>query len=124
MYIKMSENNVKLYDRMPEFIEAIFNVFQLIKKKAFQQQNKRLQMIALMIFNYAKKMASVHNVDLKNITEKDSINLIPVFEYVSHNNIELYDFSKIQMSDLDPSKNEDLERFVLTHVYYITQQKS
>ena len=81
-------------------------------------------MIALMIFNYAKKMASVHNVDLKNITEKDSINLIPVFEYVSYNNIELYDFSKIQMSDLDPSKKEDLERFVLTHVYYITQQKA
>jgi hypothetical protein len=95
-----------------------------MKRKAVQQQNKRLQMIALMIFNYARKMASLHNVDLKKISEPDSINLIPVFEYISYNNIELYDFSKIQMSDLDTSKNEDLERFVLTHVYYITQQKS
>jgi hypothetical protein len=57
------------------------------------------------------------------LAEPESINLIPVFEYVATNNIELYDFKTINMNDLDVTKKEDLERFVLTHVYYITQGK-
>jgi len=50
--------------------------------------------------------------------------MIPIFEYIAHNNIELYDFSKIEVSDVDTNKKEDLERFVLTHIYYITQPNS
>jgi hypothetical protein len=68
-------------------------------------------------------MSKEHEVDLKNINELESINLIPVFEYVAANNIELLDFSNINITDIDITKKEDLERFVLTHVYYITQGK-
>jgi hypothetical protein len=67
-------------------------------------------------------MAKDYNVNLKELSEPDAINLIPVFEYISYNNIELYDFTKIDVTDLDVTKNSDLERFVLTHVYYITQK--
>jgi hypothetical protein len=82
-----------------------------------------MKVVALVIFNYVRFMANEHNVDLKTIVEPESINLIPVFEYVAANNIELYDFATINMNDLDVTKKEDLERFVLTHVYYITQGK-
>ena len=71
--------------------------------------------------NNMKDMFEDNNVNLKEIQEPKTINLIPIFEYISFNNIELYDFSNIDVSDLDTTKNEDLERFVLTHVYYITQ---
>ena len=107
---------------MSEFIESIFNVFKMINKKADTQNDKRLKMISLVIFNYVRKMAHDYNVNLKELVEPDAINLIPVFEYISYNNIELYDFTKIDVSDLDVTKNSDLERFVLTHVYYITQK--
>jgi hypothetical protein len=33
------------------------------------------------------------------------------------------DFSKIEINDIDVSKNADLEKFILSHIYYITQQK-
>ncbi len=111
------------YDKMEEYIESIFNVFQLVNRKAEQQQDKRMKMIALVIFNYVRFMSKEYNVDLKGLIEPESINLIPVFEYVAINNIELYDFKTINMNDLDVTKQEDLERFVLTHVYYITQGK-
>ena len=111
------------YDKMEDYIESIFNVFQLVNRKAEQQQDKRMKIVALVIFNYVRFMANEHNVDLKNLVEPESINLIPVFEYVAANNIELYDFKTINMNDLDVTKKEDLERFVLTHVYYITQGK-
>jgi hypothetical protein len=118
----MPEPKISSYDKMPDYVESMFNVFQIVNKKAEKQGDKRLKIICLVIFNYVKKMAKDYNVDLNMISQKESINLIPVFEYISHNNIELFDFSKIDLSDVDTSKNEDLERFVLSHVYYITQK--
>jgi hypothetical protein len=123
MYIiKMSIANIGNYDKMPEFIESIFNVFKMLNKKVENQNDKRTKMISLVIFNYVKKMAKDFDINLKELVEPEFINLIPVFEYISYNNIQLYDFTKIDMNDVDITKNADLERFVLTHVYYITQK--
>ena len=122
----------KIFDKMPDFIESMFNVFNLVNKKAQEQNDKRLKMIALTIYNYTRKMANDNDINLLDInlldinlldiSSKESINLIPIFEYISYNNIILYDFSKIDINDVDVTKNADLERFVLTHIYYITQK--
>ena len=109
------------YDKMEDFIKSVFNVFQMVNKKAEQIQDKRLKMIGLTIYNYVRYMSKEYDIDLKEIREPESINLIPVFEYVAANNIELYDFSNINLTDVDITKKEDLERFVISHVYYITQ---
>jgi len=111
------------YDKMNEFIESVFTVFKMVNEKANNQKDKKMKMISLIIYNYVLKMAKDNMIDLKNISEKENINLISFFEYISYNNIELYDFNKIKMEDVDTSKSEDLERFVLTHIYYITQKK-
>jgi DNA phosphorothioation-dependent restriction protein DptG len=112
-----------VYDKMKEYIETIFIVFKTVNTKANYKKDKKMKMIALMIFNYVLKLAKDNNIDLNQFTEEENINLIPFFEYISYNNIELYDFNKIKIEDVDTSKNEDLERFVLTHIYYITQNK-
>lgn len=110
------------YDKMNEYVESVFNVFKMVNKKAEQQRDRKFKMIALVIYNYVLKMAKDNEVDLRNIAGGDDvINLIPIFEYIAYNNIELYDFNKIDITDVDTSKNSDLERFVLTHIYYITQ---
>jgi UV DNA damage repair endonuclease len=107
---------------MDEYIKSVFNVFQMVNRKAEQQQDKRFKMIGLTIYNYTRYMAKEYEIELKDIKEPESINLIPVFEYVAANNIEFLDFSNINMNDIDITKKEDLERFVLSHVYYITQR--
>jgi hypothetical protein len=117
----MSQSNSKPFDKMPEFIASVFNVFKVINKQAENHKDQRLKITSLVIFYYVKKMAKDFDVDLKELKEQEFINLIPVFEYISFNNIELYDFINIDMKDIDVSKDTDLERFVLTHVYYITQ---
>ncbi len=111
------------YDKMEDYVSSIFNVFKLVNKKAEQQNDKRMKIIALVIFNYARFMAKEYNVDLNTIQLPESINLIPIFEYVAANDVELYDFKNIHLNDVDVSRKEDLERYVLTHIYYITQGK-
>jgi hypothetical protein len=111
------------YDKMEDYISSLFNVFQLVNKKAEQQQDKRLKAIALVIYNYTRFMAKEHNIALKTVEQQQNINLVPIFEYVATNDVQLYDFKTINMSDVDITKQEDLERYVLTPVYYITQGK-
>ena len=111
----------KEYEKMKDYIESVFNVFQLINKRAQTQDDKRLKMISLVVYNYVRKMANDNAIDLKGFEAPMSINLEPIFEYIYHNNIELYDFKDIDASDIDTTKNADIERFVLTHIYYITQ---
>ena len=116
-------NKKNKYDNMNEYVTSIFNVFQMVNRKSEQQQDKKLKMIGLLIYNYSKYMAKDYNVNLKDVVEPEMINLIPIFEYISFNNIELFDFTKIEVSDVDISKNSDLDRYILSHVYYITQSK-
>ena len=111
------------YDKMQDYIASVFNVFQMVNRKAEQQQDKRLKVIGLTIYNYVRYMAKEYEVDLKEVVEPQSINLIPVFEYIAANDIELLDFSNIDMRDIDVTRKEDLERFVISHIYYITQGK-
>jgi hypothetical protein len=116
----ISNNND--YDKMPDYIESLFSVFKMVNKKGSDQKDKRLQMIALTIYNYTRYMATQYNIDLSSLPDPEMINLIPIFEYISYKNIELYDFTKIDIVDVDVKKKEDLEKFVLSHIYYITQK--
>ena len=111
------------YDKMLNYIEAVFAVFKMFNTKALQKRDKKMQLISVLIYKYILKTAVDNNIDIKTITPLETINLIPFFEYVSYNNIEFYDFSKINVDDLDVNNEKDLERFVLTHIYYITQCK-
>jgi len=114
----MSSNR---YDKMVDYIASLYNVFIMAKTKAEQKNDRKFQMISIVIYNYVSYMAKHNGVSLREIPIQESINLIPVFEYISVNNVELYDFTNINPNDVDVSKTEDLERYVLTHVYYITQ---
>lgn len=110
-----------VYDKINNYIESIFSVFKMVHKKSQQKNDKKMKFIALMIYNYVIKIAKDNHVNLNTINDCDSINLIPFFEFVSYNNIEFYDFNNIEMEDVDVTKASDLERFVVTHIYYLTQ---
>ena len=110
------------YDKMEDFIKTIYNVFSSVNVKADTKREKRLKYIAVLILGYVTKLAKEHAVNLKEIEEPDSINLIPFFKYVSFNDLKLLEFDKITVEDIDVTKSEDIERFILSHVYYITQK--
>ena len=111
------------YDKMNDFIETVYNVFTSVNTKADLKRDKRLKYIAVLILGYVTKLAKEHAVDLREFkNEPDTINLIPFFEYVNFKEINLLEFDKIKFEDIDVTKSEDIERFILSHVYYITQK--
>jgi hypothetical protein len=109
------------YDKMNEYVSSLFNVFKIIYQKAEKQKEQRMKAIAISIYNYVLKISKDNNIELNIDEPMNSINLIPFFEYVSFHNIEFYDFKNIQITDVDINNEKDLERFVLSHIYYITQ---
>jgi hypothetical protein len=111
-----------VYDKMNDYIETLFTVFKMVNKNAEQKKDRKMKFIALMIYNYVLKKSKDNDIDLKSVNDIEVINLIPFFEYISYNNIEFFDFNKIKVEDVDVTKETDLERFVLTHIYYITQK--
>jgi len=78
-------------------------------------------MTTVLNINYKLLFNREFYIDTK-IKDAETINLIPVFEYISHNKIELFDFSKINESDIDITNFKDIERFILSHIYYLTQK--
>ena len=46
----------------------------------------------------------------------------PVYNYITNNKIELFDFNNIKMDDINIKSSNDIERFVLSHIYYIYEK--
>ena len=111
-----------LYDKMEDYITSMFSVFKMINKRPEIKRNTKYQMISLVILNYVTFMAKEQHISLRDIVEQETVNLIPIFEYIAVNNIELLDFSTINMTHIDITNKLDIEKYVLTHVYYITQK--
>ena len=111
-----------VYHKTKEYIETIFSVSEMLSKKAKISDNIRLKAISQVIHNYNLKVINETKTDIEKLNKNEYINMVPFFEYVSLNNIEFFDFNKIQPQDIDVNSEEDLERYVLSHIYYITQK--
>ena len=106
---------------MNNYIETVFHVFNSINRKADLNRDKRLKCITFLILGYVTNLAKEYNVDLLQIQKTDEINMESFFDYISFKEIELLEFDKIKVEDIDTSKKDDVERFILSHIYYLTQ---
>jgi hypothetical protein len=110
-----------VYEKMKEYIETIWSIFHIIKEKAKQQQDKKLEMISLVIYNYVSHMAKSNNITFSELKKEKVINLTPFFEYMTVNNIQLYDLKNIKMTDVDVTNKADLEKYTLSQIYILSQ---
>ena len=93
-----------------------------LKIHALAPSNRAFYRTMIPNYAFALKNHLRSEINLDEIQDKENIDLMPFFEYVHYNNIEFYDFSTIKIEDVDITKEKDLERFVLSHIYYITQK--
>jgi len=111
-----------VYHKSNEYIETISSVSDMLSLKAKISDNVRLKAISQVIQNYTLKIIKETKTDVENLNKNEYINMVPFFEYVSFNKIEFFDFNKMQPQDIDVTSEADLERYVLSHIYYITQK--
>lgn len=113
-----------VYPKTKEYIETIGNIASMLNQTAYSKNDHRMFAIASLIKNYYIQITVTQNATSakKPETNIEYINMVPFFEYLSLNKIELYDLKNIKLEDVDVKKEGDLERYVLTHIYYITQK--
>jgi hypothetical protein len=110
------------FPKSKDYVNAIYNISNIINTSARQKQNERFSTIAYLISNYFYKIINETNFDKNELVKTKHINLVPFFEYVSKNKIELYDFNDIDVNNFNVGDELVIERFILSHIYYITQQ--
>lgn len=109
-------------EKTQEYIVSIKSICNMLLQKSKITNDKKLQFISIMIFNYLTSVLKQQGLDYSNIETSDNINIVPLLEYKHVNKIELYDLQKIDMKDLDVTNENDIERFVLSHIFYMFQK--
>lgn len=107
------------YEKSKEYIESIFNFMEVLYKKALKLSDNKLIQISKLIFNYVVTCCRESKILIKDLTKNEDFDMKPVYEYITNNNISIMDLNNIQFQEIDINNSQDIERFVLSHIYYI-----
>jgi hypothetical protein len=107
------------FEKSIEYIESIYNFMEVLYKKAVNLNDKKLIQICQMIFNYLITCCDECKVLLKNLNKNENFDMKPVYDYIDKNEIQILDLNNILPQDIDIKNPQDIERFVLSHIYYI-----
>jgi SepF-like predicted cell division protein (DUF552 family) len=107
------------FEKSKEYIESIFNFMNVLYKKAVKLNDNKLIQICKLIFNYLITSCSESKLLLRDLTKHEQFDMKHVYEYIEENNIQILDLNNISHADINVSNPLDIERFVLSHIYYI-----
>jgi len=102
-----------------EYLVSVKSICNMLFEKSNKTHDKKLLYISMMIFNYLKGILNELKLEYSNIETEDFINLFPLYEYKTANKIELYNLQEIQPDDVDIQNKQNIERFVLSHIFYM-----
>jgi len=107
------------FEKSKDYVESIYNFMEVLYAKANKLNDNKLKQICKLIFNYLMSCCNDTNLLLKNLNKDENFNMKPVHDYIINNKIELFDFNNIKLEDVNLNNANDIERFVLSHIYYI-----
>jgi hypothetical protein len=107
------------FEKSIDYIETIFNFMDVLYKKAVKLNDNKLIQICKMIFNYLITCCSESKILIRDLKKNENFVMKPVYDYIQENNIQLLDLDNISLEDVNVSNPLDIEKFVLSHIYYI-----
>ena len=107
------------FEKSKEYVESIFNFMEVLYKKAVKLNDNKLIQICKLIFNYLITCCNESNLLMKNLNKNNDFSMKPVYEYIQDNKIEILDLNNLSLEDINVTNARDIERFVLSHIYYI-----
>jgi len=107
------------FEKSIDYIESIFNFMDVLYKKAVKLNDNKLIQICKMIFNYLITCCSESKILIRDLKKNENFVMKPVYDYIQENNIQILDLDNISLEDVNVSNPLDIEKFVLSHIYYI-----
>ena len=107
------------FEKSIDYIESIFNFMDVLYKKAVKLNDNKLKQICKLIFNYLITCCTETKILMRDLKKNEEFDMKPVYDYIHDNDIKLLDLNNVLPQDIDISKSQDIERFVLSHIYYI-----
>jgi len=108
------------FQKTREYVETLHAVTKLLVEKAKTSNDPKLKGISRLIYMYFLTSCNELKLSENNFSsENDRINMGHLMEYISRNNIQLYDLKNMNMSEMNPNNAYDVERYTLSHILYI-----
>jgi hypothetical protein len=107
------------FEKSKDYLESIYNFLFVLNEKANKLSDNKLKQICKLILNYLINSCNDSKLTLKELTKNENFDMKPVYEYISDNSIKIMDLNNLQFQDIDVKNPLDIERFVLSHIYYI-----
>lgn len=110
------------FPKTKEYVDTLYAVTQMLIENAKSSDDLKLKGIARLVYMYFLNSCNELKLNGSHFTCTDNkINMVHIMNYISHNNIELYDLKHMCMSEMDPRNASDIERYTLSHILYIAQ---
>jgi hypothetical protein len=110
------------FPKTKEYVDALYSVTQMLMENAKTTDDPKLKGIARLVYMYFLNSCNELKLDASHFSSTDNkINMAHIVNYISHNNIQLYDLKHMSMSEMNPSNSSDIERYTLSHILYIAQ---
>lgn len=110
------------FPKTKEYVDTLHAVTQLLIEKAKSSNDPKLKGIARLVYMYFLNSCNELKLNAYAFSSTDNrINIGHLMEYISANNIELYDLKNIGVNEMDPGNPTDIERYTLSHILYIAK---
>jgi hypothetical protein len=107
------------FEKSKEYIESVYNFMEVLYKKAVTRKDYKLTHICKLIFNYLIKCCDENKILIRDLKKNENFDMKHVYDYISENKIDILDLNNILPDEIDINNPLDIERFVLSHIYYI-----
>jgi hypothetical protein len=102
-----------VYAKKDSYISSITSVCVMMFDKSCETRDRKMQHVVMMICSYLSKNVIAGRLYPNTWLENEYIDMRPIKEYISDNNIVLCDFSRI---DIMSCNDADTERFILSYI--------
>ena len=110
------------FPKTKEYVNTLHSVTQLLIDKSKTSGDPKLKGIARLVYMYFLNSCNELKLDASHFSSTNNrIDIAHLMNYISHNNIQLYDLKNMDGTEMDSTSPYDIERYTLSHIVYIVQ---
>jgi hypothetical protein len=94
----------------------------MLSDESYEHHDRKMQHVVMMICNYLLKNVKIGGIYRNTWLENDYVDMCPIYEYISLNKIDLFEYSQNELFVIDMRNDADVERFILSYICSIVKR--